>query len=127
MSLRTGSEAAAGVAPRCCNSHQLVAQHRGHVLQVLLEAALDLRQSLRVEVELMDVDGTLPQDKRAALPPPWQLGMKSGGEASLTLRSRWSFRAIASSSSSASGSKRTSMSRVAARHPRGTAVAPPVR
>jgi hypothetical protein len=44
-------------------------EHAAHVGEILLEAALDLRQRLRVEVKVMDGDSALLENERAALTP----------------------------------------------------------
>src|SRR4051794_4506259 len=53
--------------------HEPVGDHRGDVGEVVLETTLDLREGLRVEVEVAHRDAAFPQDEWAAVAPAGQL------------------------------------------------------
>src|SRR5215218_796524 len=52
---------------------QAALDHRLHVRAIELEVALDLRQRLRVRIEVPDGHLSLPKHERAALSPPGKL------------------------------------------------------
>ncbi len=56
--------------PECkARLHESGVDHGAHVLEILLEAALDLRQRLRVRIEMMHIERTFADHERAPLPP----------------------------------------------------------
>ena len=103
-------------------------KQRADVITVLCVVALELRESLRVRVEV----GKTSRFPRSAVglraSHPAGSGMKSPGEASSTLTSSSFFSpGIARRTESWSGTSFRSTSTVVGRQPADTAVAPPAR
>jgi hypothetical protein len=91
-------------------------------------SALELRERLRVHVEVIEGGTPHLRDEDTAVLHPGGTGMKSAGDAISTLIRKRSFReGIARSSAASSGRMTKSTSIVEARHPISTAVVPPTR
>src|SRR5271167_4969601 len=63
--------------------HQPPLDHVAHILEVQVEAPLDLGERLGVEVEVVDADIALLKDERAALAPARQLRDEIGRRSQL--------------------------------------------